>query len=190
MKMGKHPVMQGFTLIELMVSMLIASVILLGLYSSFILQSRVQDEQATQSLAMEDIQIAAQIMQRELKMAQANSILWGPQGPPGGGNRLQYTDVDGNSGSFWYNYAVTGTGLLGPGTICWDRPPGDGVCNGNEELMRGLATVTGMSVVLNNNGTAADSTDDIRTITLTASYLNQAKQVETMPLVFNIWARN
>jgi len=186
MKMEKHPAMQGFTLIELMVSMLIASVILLGLYTSFILQSKVQDEQATQSLAMEDIQIAAQIMQRELKMAQANSIIWL-------GNRLQYTDVDGNSGSFWYNFPVTGGGLLGPGTICWDRPPGNGICTGNEELIRGLAPgpiPNGMSVVLNNNGTAADSTDDIRTITLTASYLNQAKQVETMPLVFNVWARN
>jgi len=174
MKKEKYPVMQGFTLIELMVSMLIASVILLGLYSSFILQSKVQDEQATQSLAMEDLQIAAQIMQRELKMAQANSIVWAA-------NRLQYTNLDGNSGSFWYNFPVTGTGLLGPGTICWDRPPGDGNCNGNEELMRGLATVNGMLVVLTNN---------IRTITLTASYLNQAKQVETMPLVFNVWARN
>jgi len=186
MKKGKHPAMQGFTLIELMISMLIASVILLGLYSSFILQSRVQDEQATQSLAMEDIQLAAQIMQRELKMAQANSIAWAA-------NRLQYTDVDGNSGSFWYNFPVTGGGSLGPGTICWDQPPGNGICNGNEELIRGLATgpvPNGMTVVLNNNGTAADSTDDIWTITLTASYLNQAKQIETMPLVFNVWARN
>jgi prepilin-type N-terminal cleavage/methylation domain-containing protein len=187
MKKGKYPVMQGFTLIELMVSMLIASVILLGLYSSFVLQSRVQDEQATQSLAMEDIQIAAQIMQRELKMAQANSIVWA-------GNRLQYTDVDGNSGSFWYNFPVTGGGMLGPGTICWDRPAvADNTCDGNEELLRGLAAgpiPNGMSVALNNNGTAADSTDDIWTITLTASYLNQAKQIETMPLVFNVWARN
>ncbi|MES0371426.1 MAG: prepilin-type N-terminal cleavage/methylation domain-containing protein [Mariprofundaceae bacterium] len=159
----------GFTLIELLIALVIGMILMAGLYSNFILQSQVQKNQASKSVTAEDLQIAAQIMQRELRMAQTITLA---------GTRLQYTDVDGNSGSFWYNH---GAPLIN-GTICWDQPPGNGACVTAEEMIRGLDTATGMTVT---------TVGSVFTITLTGTYIDMRdKQDTTFDLVFSVARRN
>ena len=60
---------QGFTLVELMVSLVVAMVILAGLYSNFIMQSRVQASQSSTVESVEDLRLAAQVMETPLRTA-------------------------------------------------------------------------------------------------------------------------
>jgi len=167
----------GFTLIELLVAMTISLVLLAGLYSNFILQSRIQNEQAHRSTLAEDLQLAANIMQRELRMAQAGSIAVDTSN----GTKLSYTDVDGNSGFFWYNHPATSSGLLGAGTICWDDPPDDGACDGNEEHVRGLKQTDGMTVTQNGS---------VWRITFIGEYQDHNGQARDIRVQFDVSPRN
>jgi len=158
---------KGFTLIELLVSMVIAMILLAGLYSNFIMQSRVQNAQAERTASSEDVQIASQIMQREIRMAQslASSDCTGKV--------ISYTDVDGNPGSF--EYQKTGHRA---DEICWDRPNDAGGC---QEMIRNLDDTSGMQ--LSFSGGACQ-------VTLLGSYDDHTHAAKTWTTVFKVAPRN
>lgn len=167
----------GFTLVELLVALAISMILLAGLYSHFILQVRVQNEQAHRVTLVEDLQLAAHIMERELGFAKAGSI----RVATNVGVKLCYANPNGETGCFWYNHPKTASGLLGPGSICWDRPPGDGKCNANEELLRGLKSNGGLAVVQDGN---------VWTITFTGIYVDNNKQEKELRMSFSVSPRN
>lgn len=157
---------KGFTLIELLVSMVISMILLAGLYTNFIMQSRVQNAQAGRSESSEDIQIVSQIMRREIRMAQAAGFVCA-------GSVVTYVDVDGFTGSFEYQK----TGHRSD-EICWDRPND---ATGCQEMARNLDSVNGMQLSFAGG---------VCQVTLLGSYEDHTHTVKTWTTVFKVAPRN
>lgn len=155
---------RGFTLIELMVSMAIGLVILLGMMMTFTSDSKVSSTLASRTERLGDLYLVSQIMQSQLRNAQAGSISWSS-------NVLTYTSQDGAVGKFEYQH-------LGNDRLYWLQP-GDST---PQELVRDLDTSTGMTV----SGTASS----VWTVTLKSSYQDENRQARTLDLTFKAWARN
>lgn len=153
----------GFTLVELLIALVIGMVLLAGLYSNFILQSRVQNAQAERVTSSEDLQIAAQLMQKELRLA--SSIAW-----DGTNKVITYTTVDSATGYFKFKH-------LGTDTLDWKRP---GTAT-YQELVRGLDATSGLSVVQGGS---------VWTITLTGKYEDHNRNDQTWQIAFKVWPRN
>jgi len=156
----------GFTLIELMVSLLIGMVLMAGIYMNFIMQSKVQTMQADITERMQDLYIASLIMQSQLRTSTAMDTTTA--------NEIQYDDVNGNAGIFRYTPSA--------GKICWDIPNNASGC---QELIRNLDTSTGLQF-----SPAATGTDRLYTITLNAAYTDNRGNAQTLGFTFKIWPRN
>jgi len=166
-RMIKPQVMQdGFTLIEMMVAMIIGLILMAGIYSNFIMQSRVQTMQSDVTERMEDLYLASHIMQGELRVAGSIDIATT--------NEISYTDLEGNLGVFRYTPA--------DGDICWDSPTAGGGC---QELIRNMDTSTGLVRTSSGSGSST-----IYTITLNAAYQDNDHNPQTVGLTFKIWPRN
>ncbi len=175
----------GFTLIELMVSLVVAMVILAGLYSNFIMQSRVQASQSSTVESVEDLRLAAQIMGTQLRMAanicwdNTNGLVYQPLGA------VAMTGCSGAMDASWGAFqfrSATSTG----GSICWDRPnhwANSGV--GCQEVLRGLDPATGFQATTSNADLGA-----LRTITLVSQYQNTDRQNKTLSISFDVLPRN
>jgi len=168
---------RGFTLIELMVSMVIALILLAGLYGNFIMQSRVQNAQAEVVEAAEDLRIAAQIMQSELRLAEAicwdstnKALVYRPLGTVAL-NVCDSTALAGAHGFFRDN----------GGAVCWRRASG-GNC---EELVRNL-DANGFQVSPTGNGDLGVT----RTIKLISTYKDHKKKDRNWEVSFDVWPRN
>jgi prepilin-type N-terminal cleavage/methylation domain-containing protein len=159
--------MRGFTLIELLVSMGIGMVILLGLTVMFTSNARVSSAVALRTERMGDLYLASQIMQNELRNAKSGTISWSS-------NTLSYTDQDGNTGQFQYQYTSNDR-------IYWKRP---GYTN-FEEMMRDLES-TGSGMTVTSSGTSPK----VWTITLKSDYQDENQKTKTLALSFKVWARN
>jgi len=157
---------QGFTLIELMVALLIGLVLMGGIYTNFILQSRVQEMQSDITERMGDLYLASAIMQGELRTATAMDTTTA--------NQIDYNDVNGNAGQFKYTAAT--------GSICWDIPNN---AQGCQELIRDLSTATGLQF-----SPAGTGTSQLYTVTLNASYQDKDRVTQTLGFSFKIWPRN
>lgn len=117
---------RGFTLIELMISMVIALVLLAGVTGIFISQNRAANMVMDKTDRLSDLFLASQIMQTALRDAQA--ICW-----DGVNNRIVYQPLDSNTvavtdpctaavdvqNGFFRFDAATATQTA---QICWDRP--------------------------------------------------------------------
>ena len=156
----------GFTLIELMVALIIGLILMAGIYSNFIMQSRVQSMQSDVTERMEDLYLASHIMQGELRVAGSIDISTA--------NEINYEDLEGNSGSFEYTPA--------DGDICWNSPTAGGGC---QELIRNMDTSTGLVRTSSGSGSST-----IYMITMNASYLDNDHVTQTVGLSFKIWPRN
>jgi len=155
---------QGFTLIELMVSMLIGMVILLGMMLMFTSNARVSNSMASRTERLGDLYLVSQIMQTELRNAQAGTIVWGS-------DVLSYTNQDGETAQFEYQRTSNDR-------LYWQRP---GFVN-FEEVVRELDTAVGMSV--------SGSASGVWTVTLKSAYQNENHEIKTLDLSFKAWARN
>ncbi len=175
---------KGFTLIELMVTLVIALVILAGMVAVFISQTRAAHTVGSKTELMGDLYLASQIMQSELRGAKA--ICW-----DAAGKRLVYQPIDsaanitnacnsvaGANGWFKFTSAA-------PVKICWDRA---GIGGGCQELLRGLSSATGLVVTPTTN-TAADLIG-VRTISLTAVYQDSNHANQDLNLKLKVWPRN
>jgi len=164
-KAGPDAATRGFTLVEMMISMAIGLIILLGMMMMFISDAKVSDTMASRTDRLSDLFLVSQIMQGELRNAQAGTISWSS-------NVLSYTNQDGNSGSFAYQYSGNND------AIYWLRP----TFSAYQEMIRDLDTTSGMVV----SGTASG----VWTITLKSSYQDVDRTTKTVDLSFKVWARN
>lgn len=169
----------GFTLIELMITTVIGMVVLAGVSSMFVSNTRLATSLADRTERLGDLYISSHIMQAALRNAQASQTVI-TQGPP---LKLAYTPVDSICvGYFEYKAAAS------PRTdyiIRWHRPEKlDGTCNnGNpQELIRNLPASNGMAVV--DDGTGLLSID------LSSNYENPSQETKTVSLSFKVWSRN
>ena len=174
---------KGFTLIELMVTLVIALVILAGMTAVFISQTRAAHTVGSKTELMGDLYLASQIMQSAMRGAKA--ICWDPVG-----QRLMYQPIDSPTASDiasacnstsaangWFTYSTAA-----PANICWDRP---NLAN-CEELLRGLSSVSGLDVKPVGNADLRA----VRTITLSATYKDSNHADQTLNLKFKVWPRN
>ena len=174
----------GFTLIELMVSLVVAMVILAGLYSNFIMQSRVQASQSSTVEAIEDLRLAAQIMGTQLRMAA--SICWDATNglvyqPLGAVVMTGCATIDPSWGAFSFD-SSTSTG----GRLWWRRPnPGASAPSARQEVLRGLDPTNGFQVTTANTDLGA-----LRTITLISRYQNADRQDKSLSISFDVLPRN
>jgi len=157
-------VQQGFTLIELMVSMLIGMVILLGMMLMFTSNVKVSSSMASRTERLGDLYLVSQIMQSELRNAQAGTIGWAS-------NVLSYTSQDGDTAAFEYQRTSNDR-------LYWQRPG----FAAYEEVIRELDPSVGMSV--------SGSASGVWTVTLKSAYQDENHEIKTLDLSFKAWARN
>jgi len=179
----------GFTLVELLIAMVISLLLLAGLYTNFIMQSRVQNAQSEVVETTEDLRIAAQIIQSELRMAQLISAT--------GTDQIDYTPLDTpptivcgvgtfeTIGHFQYRHA-TGTSGTAKNSVYWKRP---GTCL-YQEMVRNLrepdalapppASRTGFYVVAG----------DPFSVSMTSNYQDHLHQQKYWTLSFEASPRN
>lgn len=192
----------GFTMVEMIIAMAIGLVLMGGIYSNFMLQTKVQNFQSSLTDVTQDLTLVGQVMFQELKSAKAGSLIY-TVGPPN--SVLQYTDKDGNIGSFKYQaLAGVGTKYLGKDSLCWQRP----LYARCEEVMRGLS-INGpdpdnLSVILplgfdvysyalppDPTGKPTPSAlSNMWVITLTGMYKTTQKTTGLVTHVFKVWQRN
>jgi len=177
----------GFTLVELLIALVISLVLLAGLYSNFIMQSRVQKAQSSVVARAEDLRIAAQVMQNEMRLAQA--ICWDATN-----KRLIYQPADSATALGACTAVAAANGAFAfraadaahPSPyICWDMPNNAGGC---QELVRGLKSNTGLQVSPTTNS-AADLVGR-RSVTLTAVYVNAQQVQKDWSIRFDVLPRN
>jgi prepilin-type N-terminal cleavage/methylation domain-containing protein len=155
---------RGFTLVELMVSMAMGLIILLGMMLMFTSNTKVSNSMASRTERLGDLYLVSQIMQTELRNAQAGSISWAS-------NVLTYTSQDGESAQFEYQRTSNDR-------LYWQRP---GFAS-FEEVVRELDTTAGMTV--------SGSASGVWTVTLKSAYQDENQDVKTLDLSFKAWARN
>jgi len=155
---------RGFTLIELMISMAMGLIILLGMMLMFTSNTKVSNSMASRTERLGDLYLVSQIMQSELRNAQAGTISWTS-------NVLSYTTQDGESAQLEYQRTSNDR-------LYWQRP---GFAN-FEEVVRELDTTSGMTV--------SGSASGVWTVTLKSAYLDEDQDVKNLELSFKAWARN
>jgi len=197
-------------MVEMIIAMAIGLVLMGGIYSNFMLQTKVQNFQSSFTDVTQDLTLVGQVMFKELKSAQRGTITFGQNPPPAW--VLMYTDKDGNVGSFEYQQ---GAGALtssfqGADVLCWRSPtttvsPPVGAC---DEVMRELsinaldptdATVMlpmgfdAYSYVLPPDGLGTPLPSDVYgvwVVTLKGMYRTSDKKTGLVTHTFKVWQRN
>lgn len=194
---------EGFTLVEMIIAMAIGLVLMGGIYSNFMLQTKVQNFQSSVTDVTQDLTLVSQVIFKELKSAEKGSLIYTP-GPPG---VLQYTNRDGILGYFKYQaLAGAGTTYLGKDGLCWIKPKiPTPRC---EEVMRGLS-INGIdpqnsavnlplgfdfySYFLPPDPYGRPMPSDVygmQMITLRGMYKTTDKKTGIIEHVFKVWQRN
>ncbi|OIO71975.1 MAG: hypothetical protein CO186_00830 [Zetaproteobacteria bacterium CG_4_9_14_3_um_filter_49_83] len=182
-----HQFERGFTLVEVLVSLVIAMILLAGMVSVFVSQTNVANMMNGKTEAMGDLFLASQIMQSELRGAK--TVCW-----DNSKKRIVYQPID--------SAVVLSSSCTGPGNdngsfelltdkpvgprICWDRPLDNSGC---QELIRDIAVskaVPGLDVLPKDNGDLRAT----RQVSLAAEYLDKEKKIADLELSFKIWPRN
>jgi prepilin-type N-terminal cleavage/methylation domain-containing protein len=180
---------RGFTLVELLVSMVIVMIILAGLYSNVLMQSRVQANQASTVDSVEDLRLASQIMAPQLRLS-AN-LCW-----DNANNRLIYQPLGATAmtaaactaGTLNYDW---GAFQFSSGTLCWDVPnkwaaSPNGLNYGCQQVLRGLNTATGFQVAPTSN----TSLTVMRSLKLVSQYQSVDRQNKDLEIDFDVLPRN
>ncbi|MDQ6974979.1 MAG: prepilin-type N-terminal cleavage/methylation domain-containing protein [Mariprofundaceae bacterium] len=181
---------RGFTLIELMITLVIGLVLLAGVLSVFIGNTRLSAALADRTERLGDLYTASHIMQTELRRAQstATSI------PAGSTSTITYTPADSTCvGSFTFRANPTTATVH---EIAWKRPekvPGPGVppgtCNNNTaQLIRDLDPTKGMSISALTSDIYGNPV--LLGVDLYSLYFNQDHVTKTVSLSFKVWIRN
>lgn len=179
---ASSPSQRGFTLIEMMISLAMGLIILAGISTVFVSESKVSKAISSRTERLADLYLASHLMQADLRESQGicydgtnQRIIYRPLDSA---VALAACDtVDAANGSFQFK-AASGTAKPTP-YICWDRPlKGDGC----QELIRDLDSANGMLVP-----TAVGS---VFTVTLTGAYVDEQRLNKDFSLTFKTWARN
>jgi len=182
---------QGFTLIEVMITMVIAMVVLGGMSTLFISQTRTASMLNQKSEAMNDLFLASQIMQFELRGAKAicwnsanSAIIYQPISSLAVNNLTSSCNSAAASAITNGSFQSRAISANKPTPyICWDMPD-DG--SGCQELLRGMKANTGIIVTPTSNADLRA----VRKVTLTAQYLDRDRNQKDLSLSFKVWPRN
>ena len=179
----------GFTLIEVLITLLVGMVILGGMTSVFIAQTRTSTMLSDKTAAMGDLYLSSQIMQTALRGSKA--ICWNAAS-----NMLVYQPFDSptnltagcaapaaSNGAFKFKSVLTAAHPTP--YICWDRP-NDG--SGCQELLRNLVPASGLGVT--PVGNASPDMRVMRTVVISAQYQGQDHSGKPLELAFKVWPRN
>jgi len=182
---------RGFTLIELMVSMVMSLIILAGIVSVFISDSRTHLAVVSKAELLGDVGLASSIIKSELRQSQ--NICWLPVS-----KILVYqpldsttvvsaatctvpTGVASQNGAFKLVAAgAGGCGTSGTPCICWDRPNKGGGC---QEMLRNILLLTGLDA-------SQGAVNKVWSVTLTGTYMDQGHNLTSTQSLFKVWARN
>ncbi|MDQ6973738.1 MAG: prepilin-type N-terminal cleavage/methylation domain-containing protein [Mariprofundaceae bacterium] len=177
---------QGFTLIELLITTAIGLVIMAGMTSVFVSQTRTATMLKNKTEAMGDLFLASQIMQSELRGAKR--ICWN------GTNILSYQPIDSNTSCVAGVNAANGSFEIRPVNathptpyICWARPNNRSGC---QELLRGLPVAGALTVAMIAPAPVVPPLPITYVIDLQSNFTGQANQAKTLGLTFKVWARN
>jgi len=202
----------GFTLIELMVSMAIGLMILLGMTMMFTSDAKISSTLASRTESLGDLYLVSQILQSDLRgsIADAGPLSGRPADLQSSGRRpaslctspnnqsvslpsnypsniTEFPYWDPTSKTLTYQDPDGNTGIIqyqrtANDRIYWLRP--DPCVYQFEEVIRGLDTAAGMVV------TSSGTSPKVYTVTLKSAYLNEDRQTRTLDLSFKAWARN
>jgi len=201
---------QGFTLIEMLISMSMGLVLIAGLSSIFISNSNISRVMSSRSERMGDLFLASHLMQEALRESRSvpdanmsirtNLSDRGVTPPPSypadatftalpywhaASNTLTYQDLEGNVGIFQYQRTKDDR-------IYWLRPLAAGASGSStfQELMRDMDTTNGMKVYNPATNFAVTALGGGMRVDLTSAYANENKQGRTLSLSFMAWPRN
>ncbi len=178
--------MRGFTLIELMITMVIGMVILTGVTSTFVHNSRMATMLADRTERMGDLYTVSHVMQRELRAAQG-ALTTLTQGAT---TVIDYYTAGSNCHGF-FEYRPIPNSQPPDYEIRWKRAEKTttNTCNQGvaQQLMRGLDPVNGMLVTPLGANPYANA---FLGIDLYAMYNDTDKQSRTVSLSFKVWSRN
>ncbi len=201
---------QGFTLIEMLISLAMGLVLIAGIASIFISDSNISRTLSSRSEDMGDLFLVSHLMQAALRGSQSvpdvnmtirtNLANRGVTPPPNypadatftalpfwhaASNTLTYQDLEGNVGIFQYRRTSNDR-------IYWLRPLPVGASGSStfQELMRGLDTANGMKIYDPATNLVATTLGGGMRVDLTSAYTNESKQGRTMSLSFLVWPRN
>ncbi|MDQ6990529.1 MAG: type II secretion system protein [Mariprofundaceae bacterium] len=185
---------QGFTLIELLITTTIGLIIMAGMTSVFVSQTRTANMLKNKTEVMGDLFLASQIMQSQLR--DAKDICWNSAS-----STLVYQAVDSNvsilpcstaspdNGSFKYQInTATDWKIMWKRPLSLMKPGSKGIQP--DELLRGLPTVRGLVVARIPPPPATPSLPVIYKVDLQSNFTGQANQAQTLGLTFKVWARN
>jgi len=183
----------GFTLIEVMVAMVIALILLAGAMGIFINQNKSATMVTDKTDRLSDLFLASQIMQNELRDAQA--ICW-----DGTNNQIVYqtqdstaavadpcTTVDTQNGAF--KLVAAGASCCSTSTtpcICWDRPTKTTFQEMARDMKAPSASTPGLQISPQPN----TDLKALRKITLTSRSQDINRIDHDVPLEFYVWPRN
>ncbi len=181
-------IQRGFTLIEVMIAMVIAMVILAGMMGLFVAQTRTAQVLNSKSEVLNDLFLASQIMQFELRGAKA--VCWDSTNtliryqPLSSNDNLipSCTEINKTAHGYFQRKNKNGTGTHPTPYIFWNKP-------GNltsDELIRGMKKNAAITIdpLINT------SVNEERTIKLTAQYLDKEHKTRDLSLSFKVWPRN
>lgn len=187
---GQKQMERGFTMIEMMITMMIALVIMAGMMGLFVSQTRTAQVLNSKSEVLNDLFLASQMMQFELRGAKAicwdsvNTLIrYQPLSSPAADNiGTGCTAVNQTVNGYFQRKNKSSTGSHPSAFIFWNKP---GNVNSNE-LIRGMKADAAVTIAPINNATLYEQ----RTITLTAQYLDKEHNARDLSLTFKVWPRN
>jgi len=209
---------QGFTLIEMLISMAMGLILIAGLTSIFIADSNTSRAISSRSERMGDLFLASHLMQEALRESKSApftttttptttpSILTNlnersvslPANYPSDAAFTALPYWDATSKTLTYQDLEGNVGIFqyqrtSNDRIYWLRPLSAGFSGSStfQELMRDLDTSIGLKVYdpATNNPVTTAIGGGMR-IDLTSAYTNENKQGKTLSLSFTIWPRN
>jgi len=199
----------GFTLIELMISMAIGLLLLLGMTMMFTSDAKVSKTLASRTESLGDLYLVSQILQSDLRGSVSDPAPAYPADLQSGGRKpagtctspnqsvslpdnypSSFTELpywDATSKTLTYQDPDGNTGIIQyqrteNDRIYWLRP--DPCVYQFEEIVRGLDPASGMTVI------ASGTSPKVYTITLKSAFKNEDRDIRTLDLSFKAWARN
>ena len=177
---------RGFTLVEVMVTMAIALIIMAGMAGLFVSQTRTAQVLNNKSEVLNDLFLASQIMQFELRGAKA--ICWDKTKkliryqPLSSNDNLDTGCAKVDKVAHGYFQRKNKSKTHTTPYIFWNRIGK----NKSEELIRGMKKSAAITISPEVNS----SVNEERTITLTAQYVDKEKNMRDLSLSFKVWPRN
>jgi len=186
---------RGFTLIEILITLLLGMIILVGMSAVFVSQTRTASMLSDKTAAMGDLYLASQMMQSELRGSKA--ICWNAAT-----SSLVYQPFDSTAvltvacpaPTIANNAAANGSFELRPAGagkptpyVCWNRPNDSTGC---QELLRNVGAAAAPKPGLIVTPASNANMLVLRTVVLTSQYRGQDSSTKPLSLAFKVWPRN